>query len=95
MVKNLPAMWETWVQSLDWEGPLEEGVATYSVSLPGESPRTDEPEATVHGVTESDTIEQLSTAQQPSAVASTVSSSICHEVMGLDAMTLVFFNVEF
>ena len=95
MVKNLPAMWETWVQSLDWEGPLEEGVATYSVSLPGESPRTDEPEATVHGVTESDTTEQLSTAQQPSAVPSTVSSSICHEVMGLDAMTLVFFNVEF
>ena len=25
MVKNLPAMWETWVQSLGWEDPLEEG----------------------------------------------------------------------
>ena len=23
LVKNLPAMWETWVQSLDWEDPLE------------------------------------------------------------------------
>ena len=30
MVKNLPAMWETWVQSLDWEDPLEKGMATHS-----------------------------------------------------------------
>ena len=30
MVKNPPAMWETWVQSLGWEDPLEEGKATYS-----------------------------------------------------------------
>ena len=30
MVKNLPAMQETWVQSLGWEDPLEEGVATHS-----------------------------------------------------------------
>ena len=30
MVKNLPAMHETWVQSLGWEDPLEEGMATYS-----------------------------------------------------------------
>ena len=33
VVKNLPAMWETWIQSLDWEDPLEEGVATYSSIL--------------------------------------------------------------
>ena len=38
MVKNLPAMWETQVQSLDREVPLEEGMATHSVFLPGESP---------------------------------------------------------
>ena len=25
-VKNPPAMWETWVQSLSWEDPLEEGM---------------------------------------------------------------------
>ena len=25
LVKNLPAMWETWVQSLGWEDPLEKG----------------------------------------------------------------------
>ena len=29
MVKNLPAMWETWVRSLDWEDTLEEGMATH------------------------------------------------------------------
>ena len=38
MVKNLPAVWETWVQCLGWEDPLEEGMATTPVFLPGESP---------------------------------------------------------
>ena len=33
MINNLPAMWETWVQSLGWEDPLEEGMATYSSIL--------------------------------------------------------------
>ena len=32
-IKNLPAMWETWVQSLGWEDPLEEGMATHSSIL--------------------------------------------------------------
>ena len=32
-VKNLPAMWETWVQSLGWDDPLEEGMATHSSIL--------------------------------------------------------------
>ena len=30
LVKNLPAMWETWAQSLVWEDPLKEGMATHS-----------------------------------------------------------------
>ena len=30
VVKNPPAMLETWVRSLDWEDPLEKGKATYS-----------------------------------------------------------------
>ena len=30
MVKNPPAVWETWVQSLGWDDPLEEGMATHS-----------------------------------------------------------------
>ena len=33
MVKNLPAMRKTWVQSLNWEDPLEEGMATHSSIL--------------------------------------------------------------
>ena len=33
LVKNPPAMWETWVRSLGWEDPLEEGTATHSSIL--------------------------------------------------------------
>ena len=33
MVKNPPAMWVTWVQSLGWEDPLEEGMATHASIL--------------------------------------------------------------
>ena len=64
MGKNPPAMKETWVQSLGWEDPLEEGMVTYSsilawripmdkLSLAGYSPC---------GRKESDMTEQLSTA---------------------------------
>ena len=35
MVKNLPATWEIWVQSLGWEDPLEEGMARGSI--PGDN----------------------------------------------------------
>ena len=37
LIKNPPAMQESWVQSLGWEDPLEEGMATHSSILPGES----------------------------------------------------------
>ena len=33
MVRNPPAMWETWVQSLGWEDPLEEGMVIHSSIL--------------------------------------------------------------
>ena len=42
-VKNPPAMWETWVQSLGWENPLEEGMATHSSILAWRIPWTEEP----------------------------------------------------
>ena len=42
MVKNPPAIWETWVQSLSWEDPLEEGVATHSSILAWKIPWTEE-----------------------------------------------------
>ena len=47
LVKNPPAMWETWVQSLVWEDPLEKGKATHSSILAWRIPWT------VHGVPKS------------------------------------------
>ena len=46
MVKNLPAMWETWVQSLGWDDPLEipwSGMATHSSIPSWRIPWTDVP----------------------------------------------------
>ena len=43
MVKNLPKMQETWVQSLGGEDPLEEGMATHSSILAWRIPWTEEP----------------------------------------------------
>ena len=40
MVKNLPAMRETWVPSLGWEDPLEKGKVTHSSNLAWRIPRT-------------------------------------------------------
>ena len=56
MVKNLPAMWETWVRSLDWEDPQEEGMATHPSILAWRIPMDrGAPRATVYGVTKSQT----------------------------------------
>ena len=43
MVKNLVAIWETWVQSLGWEDALEEGMATHASILAWRVPCTEEP----------------------------------------------------
>ena len=43
MVKNLPAMWETQVQSLGQEDPMEKGMATHSSILTGRIPWAEEP----------------------------------------------------
>ena len=40
LVKNLPAMWETWIPSLGWEDPLEKGTATHSSILAWRIPWT-------------------------------------------------------
>ena len=42
LVKNLPAMQETWFQFLGWEDPLEKGMATHSSILAWRSPWTEE-----------------------------------------------------
>ena len=54
MVKNPPAMWETWVGSLGWEDPLQEGMATHS-SILARRISTDRGtwQAIVHGVAKS------------------------------------------
>ena len=56
MVRSLPAMWETWVPSLAWEDPLEEGMATHSSVLAWRTPMDRGGwQATVHGVAKSQT----------------------------------------
>ena len=52
MVKNLPALWETWVQFQSQENPLEKGMATHSSILAWRIPWTG---ATVHGIAKSQT----------------------------------------
>ena len=42
-VKNLPSLWETWVQAPGWEDPLEKEMANQSSILAWETPRTEEP----------------------------------------------------
>ena len=43
MIKNLPVMWETWVQSLGHEDPLEKGMATHPIILAWKISWTEEP----------------------------------------------------
>ena len=52
VVKSLPAMQETWAQSLGWEDPMEEDMATHSSILAWRIPMNREAWwATIHGVT--------------------------------------------
>ena len=54
MVKNPPAVWETWVEFLGWEDPLEEGIPTHSSFLAWRIPMDRGGWwATVHGVAKS------------------------------------------
>ena len=55
-IKNPPAMLETWISSLDWENPLEEGMATHSSTYAWRIPMDREAwQAAVHGITKSRT----------------------------------------
>ena len=59
-LKPLPAMWETWVQSLGWEEPLEKEMATHSSILAWRIPWTEELDGLQStGGKESDMTEQL------------------------------------
>ena len=64
-VKNLPAMWETWVQSLGQEDPLEEGMATHYSILAWRIPWTEEPGGLQSmGLLSQTQLNQLSTTAQ-------------------------------
>ena len=67
MTKNPTAMLETWVKSLGWEDPLEEGMSTQFIILSWRIPMDRGAwQTTVHGVTESNLTERLSTAKRNS-----------------------------
>ena len=59
MVKDVPAMQETWVRSLGPEDPLEEEMAAHSSILAWRIPWTEEPGGPRHGVAEPNVTEQL------------------------------------
>ena len=64
-VKNVPAIEETWIQSLGQEDPLEKGMANHSGSLAWRIPWTEEPgRLQSWGCQESDMTEQLPHSQQ-------------------------------
>ena len=58
MVTNLPSMWETWVQFLGQEDPLEKRMATHSSMLVWRIPWTEDPSGSPWSHKESDTTEQ-------------------------------------
>ena len=55
MVNNLPAMWETQVQPISWEDPMEKVMATHSNTLAWKILWTEEPGRLVNGVAKSQT----------------------------------------
>ena len=85
MVKNLPAMQETWVQSLGWEDPLEKEMATHSFVLAWEVPWTETP-----GGLQSPSTVILEPRNIKSFFIFPSFPFIYYEVMGLDVMILVF-----
>ena len=75
LVKNLPAVWKTWVRSLGWEDPLEKEIATHSNivawRIPGQRSVAG---YSLWGHKELDMTERLSTAQHSNNVTSRSSS---------------------
>ena len=76
MEKNLPARQEIQVQTLDWEDPLENGMATLSGVLAWKIPCTEEPSYNLWGHKESDMTEQLTQFKAPSALESDCSVNV-------------------
>ena len=86
MVKNLLAVQDMWVWSLNREDALEEGMANYSSILPWRIPWTEKPGGLqVHGIAESDMTERLSSVQFSSLAQScpTLCDPMNHSTPGL------------
>ena len=82
-VENLPAVQETWVGSLGWEDPMEKGVATHPIFLPGEFHGLHSP----WGLKESDMTERLSLTSIALPWWLTLSSpAFCRHIYTVDAM---------
>ena len=91
LVKNPFAIWETWVQSLGCEDPLEK--LPIPVFLPGESHGDCSHEIKRSLFLERKAMTNLDCilkSRDITATVSTVSPTICHAVMGQDAMIFVF-----
>ena len=88
-----------WFRSLDWEDPLEEGMAAHSSILAWRSPWTEEPgwPATVHGVAQNQTqLKQLSTAWHKGGSQDGYLSSFCfRQSLAVDVPPELFqFSLE-
>ena len=89
-IKNLPAMRETWVQSLGWEDPLEEGWQPTPVFLPGESHgQRSLASYSPWGCKESDMTER-----QPSTAQVLLASLVYREDIAYTALLFAFFSQQ-
>jgi len=68
-LNRLPAVWETWVQSLDWEDPLEKEMATHSNILAWRIPWMEEPGGLQSMGSQSDTTERLHSLTHSNSLA--------------------------
>ena len=81
LVKNLPAMWETWVRSLGWEDPLEKRTLPTPVFWPGE----------FHGLYSPQTCKESDTTERLSLSLSTFSFHICYILLFSHSVVLDSF----
>ena len=87
LVKNLPAIQETWVQSPNWENPLENGKAPYSSILAWRIPWT------IQGHKESDTSEPLSLLLSRVSVAKSADKLMEVPSYVICCFSIVAFNI--
>ena len=88
LIKNLPAMWKTWVQSLGWEDSLEKGKSTHSSILTWRIPGGP---WSPWGHKESDTTERLPLTH--SGISETKSSSKYSDYKGVNGLSSIIISI--